>query len=129
MTRILHVDDNEDELEIIRELIRRIDKRIEVVTVKSAASALETLSSESVDCVISDYRMPGMDGLELLKLLRARNEGLPVVLLTSEGDDTVRQQALDLGADGYFRKGRGVTDMIRFLDNVRQILRQRREKV
>lgn len=127
-TRILHVDDNKDELELIRTIIERLDGNIELLTVNSGVSALETLTNEAVDCVISDYRMPGMDGLELLQLLRKRDEGLPVVILTSEGDEGVRQRAIDMGADGYFRKGKGVTDMVHFIDNVRRILQQRREE-
>jgi len=60
---------------------------------------------ERPDCVVTDYHMPGVDGLTLLRRVRDEAGRLPVVMVTGEGSETVASEATAAGVDGYVRKG------------------------
>lgn len=60
---------------------------------------------ERVGCVVSDYRMPGLDGLELLAEVRESHPDLPFVLFTAEGSETIASRAIESGVDYYLQKG------------------------
>ena len=70
----------------------------------SATAFLESLTPEARGCVISDVRMPGMDGVELLRTLRARGFILPVIVITGHADVTVAVQAMKAGATDFVQK-------------------------
>jgi len=70
----------------------------------SATSFLEALTPESRGCVISDVRMPGMDGVQLLKALKAMGCILPVIVITGHADVTVAVQAMKSGAADFIQK-------------------------
>ena len=70
----------------------------------SAANFLEALTPESRGCVISDVRMPGMDGVQLLKTLKAMGSILPVIVITGHADVTVAVQAMKAGAAEFVQK-------------------------
>jgi len=78
--RVLVVDDEEG----VRESLRMTLKDdYETIAVGSAEEALDTLTSASVDVVLLDILMPGMDGMKLLEELRARNLNMPIIMLTA----------------------------------------------
>ncbi|MFB6121597.1 MAG: response regulator [Halobacteriaceae archaeon] len=105
--RVLHVDDEPAFLELASELLERADDRIEVVTAASGPRALEVLAAEPVDCVVSDYQMPEMDGLALLEAVRRDHGDLPFVLFTGRGSEDVASDAISAGATDYLQKGSG----------------------
>jgi two-component system response regulator FixJ len=70
----------------------------------SAAAFLETLTPESRGCIISDVRMPGMDGVMLLKTLKGMSCVLPVIVITGHADVTVAVQAMKAGAAEFVQK-------------------------
>jgi two-component system response regulator FixJ len=70
----------------------------------SAAAFLENLTAESRGCVISDVRMPGMDGVHLLKTLKSMHCILPVIVITGHADITVAVQAMKAGAAEFVQK-------------------------
>ena len=61
--------------------------------------ALQKVAARAPDLILTDLVMPEMDGLELIRMVRDRHPGIPVVLMTAYGDETVALQALDAGAD------------------------------
>ena len=78
----------------------------EALSVRKASSgpeALEILDSEAIDCVVSDFEMPEMTGLELYERVEAEY-GLPFVLLTGQGDEETASRAIGTGVDDYLRK-------------------------
>ena len=75
-----------------------------VRTVADADAALTEIETAPVDAVVSDYRLPGTDGIELLERVRAVDPDLPFVLLTGRGDEQVATAALSAGATEYMRK-------------------------
>jgi PAS domain S-box-containing protein len=104
MISVLHIDDEQDFLDLTRAfLVKGGDIRLEGVT--SAEQALERLKETSYDAIVSDYQMAGMDGISLLKDLRARGDRIPFIILTGRGREQVAIEALNSGADFYLQKG------------------------
>jgi two-component system, OmpR family, KDP operon response regulator KdpE len=68
--------------------------------------------AQTPDLVILDLGLPDMQGLELLRTMRARNESVPIVVLSSRGDEVGKVQALDLGADDYVTKPFGMDELL-----------------
>jgi PAS domain S-box-containing protein len=104
MIQVLLVDDEAVLSELAKEWLESYGD-IEVTTVASAAECLLRLRNGRFDVVVSDYQMPGMDGIELLKTLRAEGNTLPFILFTGRGRESVVIEALNSGADGYLQKG------------------------
>ncbi|MEE6210100.1 bacterio-opsin activator domain-containing protein [Salarchaeum sp. III] len=109
--RVLVVDDDEAFLSVTVEFLER--SGVDVVAETSASAALDRLG-EGFSCVVSDYEMPEVDGLELLKEVRAERPELPFVLLTGAGSEDVASEAISLGATDYVQKrpGRGQFDIL-----------------
>jgi PAS domain S-box-containing protein len=104
MIRILLVDDEEPFLEATKFFLLR-QPGIEVETATSAKEAMAKMSSTSFDAVVSDYQMPAMDGIELLKILRIQGMNIPFILFTGKGREDTAIEALNNGADFYLQKG------------------------
>ncbi|MEI7434666.1 MAG: PAS domain S-box protein [Methanomicrobiales archaeon] len=102
--RVLYVDDEPGLLEIGK-MFLEMSGNFSVVTIDSAATALDLLKSEQFDAIISDYQMPGMDGIAFLKVVRSSGNTIPFVLFTGKGREEVVIQALNEGADFYLQKG------------------------
>lgn len=106
--RVLHVDDEVAFLDLSRTLLERQYDRLSVETATSAKSALEHLSPERFNCIISDYDMPGQDGLEFLESVRDRYPDLPFILFTGKGSEDLASEAISTGVTDYVQKKPGV---------------------
>jgi two-component system response regulator FixJ len=76
----------------------------DVVLFESAQIFLDALPGLAFGCVLSDVRMPGIDGIELLKRMKARNSPLPIVIMTGHGDIPLAVEAMKLGAVDFLEK-------------------------
>jgi PAS domain S-box-containing protein len=103
LTRVLHVDDDPALLEVTKECLK-MKGTFEVHGATSAEEALEKIEREPYDVIVSDYRMPGKDGLEFLKELRQKGDTTPFIMFTGKGREEVAIKALNLGADRYLNK-------------------------
>jgi len=101
-TRVLVVDDDVRLYELIRSFLEQND--VSPAHAPDGRRALELLEREAFDAVLLDVMMPGLDGLGVLRGLRARWPALPVLMLTAKGDETDRVVGLELGADDYLTK-------------------------
>jgi len=100
--RVLIVDDEERMAEVVAMALRRGGFDCEIRD--GGEAALQALEERPADVVVSDWKMPGMDGIELLRLLRERWSDLPVILLTAYGDVPKAVQAMRAGAFDYVTK-------------------------
>jgi PAS domain S-box-containing protein len=126
--RVLHVDDEPAFADTARAYLEREDDRLTVTTASSASEGLEHLAEAPVDCIVSDYQMPGMDGLTFLEAVREDHPDLPFVLFTGQGSEAAASDAISAGATDYLRKGSG-TDQYELLANrVRNVVEQSRAK-
>ena len=112
MARVLVVDNEPGMLVALKGLLET--RGDEAVLAHDAAEALSSL--DGVDLVISDYAMPGMNGLELLRTVRERHAALPVVLLTAHGSERVAVRAIRSGAYEYVTKPFDVDELLTIID-------------
>jgi len=105
--RVLQVDDDESFLEVAAGLLEDQSERLTVATESDAGAAMDRIAAESVDCVVSDYRMSGTDGLEFLASVREHDPDLPFVLFTGKGSEDIAAEALRAGVTDYLQKGGG----------------------
>jgi FixJ family two-component response regulator len=78
----------------------------------SAEEFLQSGAPESAICLITDVRMPGIDGLELQRRVRIQNPRLPVIFITAHYDDDTRKRALSQGAAGFLHKPFDAADLL-----------------
>ncbi len=100
--RLLIVDDEVDALRGLQELLK--EEGYEVMIAQSPKAAMDALDLADVDLIITDLRMPGMDGIELLKAARAQGLALPVIFVTAYGEVEPYLKAMDAGAFEYLVK-------------------------
>ena len=114
--RVLHVDDEPDLGELTATFLEQIDDRFSVETATSASDGLEILEDEDIDCIISDYDMPGLNGIEFLERVRDDAPDLPFILFTGKGSEEVASDAISAGVTDYLQKSSG-TDQYTVLAN------------
>lgn len=102
---VLHVDDETDFVEMTAAFLERGNERITVETALSASDGLAELSENNLDCVVSDYDMPGQTGIEFLQSVRLTHPDLPFILFTGKGSEEVASEAISAGATDYLQKG------------------------
>jgi CheY-like chemotaxis protein len=103
MTTVLVVDDSEVDRRLIGGLLEQ-QPACAVKYAKDGVQALEKVKEAAPDVIVTDLRMPRMDGLELVKAIRTRHPAIPVVLITAHGSEMLAVEALKQGAAGYVPK-------------------------
>ncbi len=117
--RILLVDDQSEVRLALRSAIETLGPEFEVVDVPSGEEALLELTLGSFDLIVSDVRLPGITGLELLSKIKELGAGASIILMTGLMDAQVRQEVADAGAAAFFLKPLDIAD---FLDAVERSL-------
>ncbi len=102
MTTVLVVDDDPTVREVVATYLRR--DGLEVLEAADGPTALAADADAAPDLVVLDLMLPGLDGLEVFRRMRARRGGVPVVMLTARGDEADRVLGLEVGADDYVAK-------------------------
>ena len=105
--RVLCVDDDVDHADLTATALERDCHRIAVETAHGTEAGLAALADGRFDCVVSDYEMPGRDGLDFLSAVRRDYPTLPFILFTATDAAEVANEALDRGATDYLQKSGG----------------------
>jgi len=102
MAKILVIDDSSFQRRIVTSILR--EAGYDLITAENGKDGIDLAQKESPDLAISDLLMPEFDGFYLLKEAQARRLGIPVLILTSDVQDSTRAQCMSLGAAGLLNK-------------------------
>lgn len=102
--QILVVDDHFEMLEFLRSMLELSNQDCEVLAVPSAEEGLLELRRTQFDLLITDVRLPGMSGFDLVRRLRVMEQAIPVIMITAYSSNQGRKEASDLGVYRYFQK-------------------------
>jgi len=114
--RVLVVDDEEPHAEAVAESLERVG--YECVIATSGREGLRLIAEKSFDIVLTDLCMPGVDGMELLRLIKEKGGGADVVLMTGHGSIETAVQAMRMGACDFLTKPLALDDLIARLERV-----------
>ncbi|PSQ63843.1 MAG: hypothetical protein BRD21_01365 [Halobacteriales archaeon SW_8_66_22] len=116
--RVVHVDDDRGSAEATAEFLEGEHDRFVVETVTSASDALDRIATTGIDCVVSEYELPGMDGIKLLEAIRETRPGLPFILYTGTGSEAIASDAISAGVTGYLTKPTGTGQSESLVDRI-----------
>ena len=103
LLRLIIVDDEVNSLELIKRIMIDNDNELDITLYSSPVKALEWVFDNKPDCVLSDYNMPEMDGIEFTRRLRESSQ-IPVIIYTNQSRDEVVDQAFEAGISDYVQK-------------------------
>ncbi len=118
MARVLVVDDSAVDRTLVTALLSR-GTTLTVEAVENGAAALEQLERSLPDLIVTDLQMPELDGLGLIRAVRARHPSVPVILMTAYGSEALAVEALEAGAASYVPKAQLAEKLV---DTVEQVL-------
>lgn len=101
---ILHVDDDEDTRHLIKTMLEIQNDRFNIISASNPKEGIKILEKDKVQCIISDYKMPKMSGLEFLEYVREEHNSLPFILFTGTGNEEIANKAIINGANDYMQK-------------------------
>ena len=104
---VFHVDDDRDFADMAAAYLRQEDTRFKISTASSAAEGIDRLSEKEFDCVVSEYNMPGLNGVEFLQTVRDLDQDLPFILFTGKGSEEVASEAISAGVTDCLQKRSG----------------------
>ncbi len=128
MSKILLIDDEESNVRVLAMSLRMDDH--DVLTAYSGEEGLAVFDAESPELVLTDIKMPGMDGIEVLKRIKAQSPDAEVIIITGHGDIDNAIEALKFGASDFINKpirGEVLTVAIKRAEEKRHIRRQLKE--
>ncbi|MEI9961906.1 MAG: response regulator [Limisphaerales bacterium] len=120
--KILMLDDDSDWLDVCREFLAQLPSKPEVRTVSTGTRALALLDSQPFRLLICDLKMPRMDGLQVMAIVRRRFPDLRTVVLTGLEDEEFRSRAYALGVDLFWLKPEMQRNTQTFLDCIESLL-------
>ncbi|WP_436932313.1 PAS domain S-box protein [Halosimplex halobium] len=127
IVEVLHVDDEPDFVDLTATFLEREDDQFTVEAVTTVDIALERIDDRRPDCIVSDYNMPGMNGLEFLQAVRKRYPDLPFVLFTGKGSEAIASDVIAAGVTDYLQKSSGTEQYELLANRIRNAVRARRE--
>jgi PAS domain S-box-containing protein len=124
---VLHVDDDSSLRDLTATFLERENDRFTVETAASADDGFDCISNCQPDCIVSDYNMPDMDGIEFLRAVREEHPECPFILFTGQGGEEVASDAIAADATDYLQKGTGPEQYELLANRIENAVRARRE--
>ncbi|HII77220.1 MAG TPA: PAS domain S-box protein, partial [Methanolinea sp.] len=103
MMQILLVDDDPDLLDLICRFLEK-EEEMRIDTCMSGTEALDALNTTHYDAIVLDYELPGMNGIDFLRMIKGRGNDTPIIVFTGKGQEETVIKALNYGADYYLQK-------------------------
>jgi CheY-like chemotaxis protein len=100
--RILVIEDDEEMSALLKDVIE--EEGYKTASVNNGSEAFHRLAKESFDLIITDVRMPGLTGLDILPGIKRLQPKAPIIVITAFGSEEVQRKALERGADAYLEK-------------------------
>ena len=117
MKRILFVDDEANVLQGLQRMLRPMRREWDMTFCPGGQEALAVLADESFDVIVSDMRMPGMDGMEVLRRAKKAYPGVQIIMLTGHGSEKDEKEARRLGVFEYLQKPVEFEKLMRVVTN------------
>jgi PAS domain S-box-containing protein len=124
--QVLHVGDDTSVADLTASFSERNASRLDVVSETNAVDGLDRLARGTFDCIVSDYRIPGPNGLKFLRSVREHYGNLPFILFTNSGSEDVASEAISAGVTNYVRKGTGAAVYDDLAEQIRDTVDRRR---
>jgi PAS domain S-box-containing protein len=125
---VLHVDDDPALADLTAEMLSEHEAQFTVETVTNAREGLDRLATDSFDCIVSDYEMPGQNGIEFLETVREEHPDLPFILYTGKGSETVASDAIAAGVTDYLQKESGTSQYTVLVNKIRNAVERYRQQ-
>jgi PAS domain S-box-containing protein len=123
---LLYVDDESDLATLVADMLEHEDDLFAVETATSASEGLNKLTADNFDCIVSDYDMPGRNGIEFLEAIRGEYPDLPFILYTGKGSEEVASDAIAAGATDYLQKNGSTEEYGLLANRIRNAVEQYR---
>lgn len=125
---VLHVDDDPEFADVVADFLERGDDRLTVSSAMSAKEGLAKLTERNIDCIVSDYDMPGDNGIEFLTIVRSEYPDLPFILYTGKGSEAVASEAISAGVTDYLQKQGGTSQYTVLANRVKNAVERHRSQ-
>jgi len=124
--RVVIVDDQAEVATFMKMKLQKEAPGFEIKTFEAGGECLEYIRSGCADCILSDYQMPILNGMQLLSLVRGMGLDVPFIFITGQGNEGIAREAFKNGASDYFTKDIGFAHFTRIINSIEQAVRQRR---
>lgn len=101
---VLLIDDDSSYIQLLSAGLTELDDQLNINTLSDPEDTIETIKSESIDCVLCDYKMDSLNGIQLLRIIREIHSDLPFILYTANGNEKIASEAISKGATEYAAK-------------------------
>jgi CheY-like chemotaxis protein len=120
--RVLHVDDDPAFADLTADYLAQEAGDLTVVSETDPTAVLDRVAAEQFDCIVSDFDMPEVDGLDLLAAIREEYPTLPYVLFTGKGSEEIAAEAIEAGVDSYLRKQSSTSQFIVLANRIQALV-------